>query len=345
MKKVWKGIKAFFFRYRYFWGKLGISILTLIAVVILCFLLIVNMPGDVIEAFSLELASKRGITMAEARELAVKILNYDPDAPLISRFLAYVNQLLHGNFGVSIKNDAKSVNLIIKELLPYTLFVSFVALLLSFLIGTSMGIKATLRRKNPYVRGTINTYVVISSSIPDYIFALIIIMIFSFRLDLFPNAGAYDAMIQPGLSIAFIASILYYATLPVFAHVFSQSSYWEMQMNGSSIGVLGEDYIFAAQARGIPDRIIARKYIKKNAMLPLVSQLAISFGVMFGGAPLMESIFNYPGIGQAFSTSIGQRDYYVVLGILLFTSMIIIGVNLIADLLYSIIDPRVRRGV
>jgi peptide/nickel transport system permease protein len=333
----------FFFQFRFFFLKLGISLLTLAAVVILSFILIVNMPGTVIDSFAMELSIQRRISLDQAMILAKQMLNYDPDASLFSRFSVYIQQLAQGNLGISVKNNAKSVNVILVELLPRTLFISSLSLAISFVFGTFLGSRATWKR-NSIGAKMLDGYVVVSNTIPDYIVALILITIFAFRLGWFPNQGAYDAMIIPGFNLPFILSVLFYASLPVAAYVFSQLSFWTMQMQGSAMGVLGEDFINAARARGIPKRIIVRKYLKRNAMLPLVTQLAISFGVMFGGAPLMESIFNYPGIGQAFSQAIVQRDYYVVQGILLFVSVIVIGVNLIADTIYSQIDPRVRRS-
>ncbi len=343
VKRVLKRIWLFLFQFRYFFMKLGISILTLCAVVILSFILIVNMPGTVIDSFAMQLSIQRRISLEQAMILAKQMLNYDPDAPLFERFWAYIQQLAQGNLGISIKNNAKSVNLILKELLPRTLFVSSISLAVSFVLGTFFGSRTTWRR-NTIGAKVLDGYIVVSNSIPDYIFALILITVFAFRLAWFPNQGAYDAMILPGFTLPFILSLLFYATLPIAAYVFSQLSFWTMQMQGSALGVLGEDYINAARARGLPKRLIVRRYLKRNAILPLVTQLAISFGVMFGGAPLMESIFNYPGIGLAFSQAIVERDYYVVQGILLFVSVIVIGVNLIADTIYSIVDPRIRRS-
>lgn len=343
LKRILKKIWLFLFQFRYFFVKLGISILTLCAVVILSFILIVNMPGTVIDSFAMQLSISRRISMEQALILAKQMLNYDPDASLLSRFGIYIQQLIQGNLGISIKNNAKSVNLILKELLPRTLFVSSISLAISFVLGTFLGSRSTWKR-NSFSSKILDGYIVTSNAIPDYIIALILITVFAFNLGIFPNQGAYDAMILPGFNLPFILSVFFYATLPIVAYVFSQLSFWSMQMQGSALGVLGEDYINAAKARGLPKRIIVKKYLKKNAMLPLVTQLAISFGVMFGGAPLMESIFNYPGIGLAFSQAIAERDYYVVQGILLFVSAIVIGINLIADTIYSFIDPRIRRS-
>lgn len=113
-------------------------------------------------------------------------------------------------------------------------------------------------------------------------------------------------------------------------------------MRGSAIGVLGEDYILAAKARGLKESTIRRRYVKKNALLPLITMLGVSFGSLFGGATLMESIFNYPGIGLEISNRIVNKDYMVVQGLIFFSAAMVIIVNLVVDLLYPLIDPRVR---
>ena len=115
-------------------------------------------------------------------------------------------------------------------------------------------------------------------------------------------------------------------------------------MRGSTIGVLGEDYILAARARGLKDRTIRSKYMRKNALLPLITSLGVSFGALFGGATLMESIFNYPGIGLEISNRVVNKDYMVVQGLIFFSAAMVIFVNLIVDLIYPLVDPRVRRG-
>ena len=123
-----------------------------------------------------------------------------------------------------------------------------------------------------------------------------------------------------------------------------QTGNWILHMRGSCISVLGEDYILAARARGLSERTVRNKYLRKNALLPLVTQLGVSFGALFGGATLMESIFNYPGIGLEISSRVITKDYMVVQGLIFFSAAMVILINLIVDLIYPLVDPRVRRG-
>jgi peptide/nickel transport system permease protein len=169
--------------------------------------------------------------------------------------------------------------------------------------------------------------------------------VFAYWLRWFPAQNNYDAFTTtPGFNLPFIGSVLYHAFLPVLAYSLVQIGGWILHMRGSSIGVLGEDYISAARARGLRESTIRNKYMKKNAMLPLITMLGISFGVLFGGAVLMESIFNYPGLGLELMNRIIIKDYMVAQGLIFFSALMIVIVNLIVDMIYPLIDPRVRRS-
>lgn len=349
MAKIWMKIKHFaqvvwklIVNFRYFWQRLGIAALTLFFATIISFFLIRSIPGDVILSYARELAAQRGITIEEAMRLAEKILNYDPDANIFIQFFEYINGLLHGNLGSSMYVLDVTVVEVIRKTLPWTLFVSTVALTLSYLLGTWLGTRLAWKRKGAEDLAA-STYIVVSTSIPDYLFGLLLLYIFAYMLGWFPTNGNYDIMVDPGFNIPFFLSVFYHAALPIITLVFTQVGNWALMMKGSSMGVLGEDYINAAKARGIPDRIIIKKYLKKNAMLPLITSLALSFASIFGGSTLIETIFNYPGIGQQFATYIGRLDYPMIQGILFFISAVVILVNLIADSIYSLVDPRVRR--
>ncbi len=341
---IMSGIKWFFFRYRFLWQRIGIAILTLFLTTILTFILVRSMPGSLIDSYALELAAQRNITLEEARRLAIQILNWNPDESMIHQFFRYVGGLLQGNLGSSMYIDGLTANDVIKKTLPWTLFVATIALAISFFIGTAMGTRLAWKRKGTE-EVISSSFIVITSSIPDYLIGLILLYFLAYQNKFFPSNGAYDLMVaSPGFNIQFIISCCYYAFLPILAYSLAQIGGWALSAKGSAVGVLGEDYINAARARGLPNKIIIRRYLKRNALLPLVTSLAITFAFLFGGSPVMESIFNYPGIGQQFSICIGRRDYFMVQGILFFISVVVIFVNLVADSIYSLIDPRIRKG-
>lgn len=331
------------YKNRQFFVKLFIALLTLAVSVIIIFFLLRLMPGDVVQTYALKLQGQRNISYEEAYKLATQLLNYDPNENLFVAFFNYAGGLFKGNFGTSLYiQDVTTVSLI-ADRLPWTLLVSSIALLISFTLGTWLGAK--MARKSNGVLDTLGTsYIVVSSSVPDYLVGLLMVFVFAYRLKLFPASGNYDAFVcSPGFNLPFIGSVLYHAFLPIAAYVVSQTGIWMIMMRSSTIGVLGEDYIMAAKARGLKPSTISGRYLKRNAMLPLITGVAGSFAALFGGSPLMESIFNYPGIGYTLSDRIVARDWFVVQGILLFTSIVIIVVNLLVDYIYPLFDPRVKR--
>ena len=336
----WVG--RFFVRYWFFIKKILIAIVTIACSTIIIFFILRLIPGDVVREYALSIAQRRGISYDAAYEIAVNLLNYDPEAPIFTQFFKYVGGLFQGNLGASMYVDGVTANSLIAQRLTWTLLITSVALIISFLLGTAIG--AFMARKRRGVANVLlNGYIVTSGSIPDYLLGLLLVLLFAYTLPIFPAQGNYDISVcTPGFNLPFIGSVLYHACLPILAYVLSQTGSWALMMRGSAIGVLGEDYINAARARGIGNMTINRKYLKRNAMLPLVTSFAVTFAALFGGSTLMESIFNYPGIGLELAQRIGQKDYFVVQGIMFFSSFMVIAINLITDCIYSLIDPRIR---
>lgn len=336
-------IKEFYIHYRVFFQRLGVALLTLLLAMIFGFLCIKLMPGDVVAMYARNLANSRKIPYEDAYRLAVLALNYDPNENLFVQLFNYIGSILQGDFGTSMYRDDVTVVKIIKEFMPWTLLTSGMALLISFILGVLLGGRMAVKRKG--VENAIsNSYIVVASAVPDYLLGMLLLILLSVRLPIFPKGGNYDIILEIE-GVSKIANIMYHAALPIIAYSIVQISSWALSMRGSSIGVLGEDYIYAARMRGIPERRIRSKYIRRNALLPLITSFAISFGAIFGGAPLMEAIFNYPGFGLEFNNAIGNRDYFLILGMMVFMSFMIILANFIADSIYSLIDPRIRREV
>lgn len=342
LSKAIKAIIRFLYHYRFLWRRIGVSLITLILVTLFGFILIKMMPGNVVEIYAQRLMNERRITYSEAYRLAVNLINYNPDLSVFQQLGNYLKGLLSGDLGTSMYRPDINAGVIIKNFLPWTLFIASAALFLSFVVGIFIGSNLAWKRSGGK-EFAINSYIVVSGSIPDYLWGLILIIVFGVSLGWFPIQGNYDIIMEYN-GVPFIFNVLYHAFLPIMAFSIVQIGSWALSMRGSSIGVLGEDYIYAAMARGIPDRIIVKKHLRRNALLPLITMLALSFATLFGGAPLMENIFNYPGFGSEFAKALGMRDYFLVQGMMVFMSFIIIFANLITDSLYSLIDPRVRRG-
>ena len=182
----------------------------------------------------------------------------------------------------------------------------------------------------------------VCNATPNYILALFLLFYLAFATGWFPTHGAYDIDIEPGFTLEFISNALWHATLPIMAYVITQFGGWALSMRGSTISVLGEDYVVAAEARGLPKRRIMLSYVGRNAMLPLFTAFAIRLGYIFGGSTLIETIFSYPGVGWYLYTSINRRDYVLMQAFFLIITVAVILSNLFADILYGKLDPRIK---
>ena len=343
-KKSFKSVISNAASVKYFFAKIGVAILTLSLSVVLLFFLLRMIPGDIVELYALKLQNQQGITYDRAYELASQLLNYNPNEDVFSAFFRYVGGLFRGQLGESYLETGVSANSLIATRLPWTLFVSSVALFLSFFLGVFIG-EYVAQHRNGVANKIASVYIAVSGSIPDYLLALLLVIVFAYKLKWFPSQNNYDAFnTTPGFNLPFIGSVLKHAFLPILSYTLAQTGNWILHMRGSCIGVLGEDYINAAKARGLSERTIRTKYMRKNALLPLVTMFGVTFGALFGGATLMESIFNYPGIGLEISNRIVNKDYMVVQGLIFFSAAMVVVVNLVVDLIYPLIDPRVKRG-
>jgi peptide/nickel transport system permease protein len=266
--------------------------------------------------------------------------NYDPDEPVLSRLATWLVGLLHGDLGQSLLYRV-SVNEIIFKSLPWTLLILSISLLFSFTLGILLGTVIAWKRGTA-LDPIVTAYAAFTGATPDYITALVLLIVFAINLGWLPIRGAYDAGLTAGFNWPFIKSVLYHAALPVLAYTFENTAAWALAMKGSAVSVLGEDYITAARVRGLREKRIAIFYMGRNAILPLVTNLAISLGTMIGGATFIETIFSYPGIGWFFGQSLARRDYGMMQGLFLLQAGAVIFANLIAELLYTRLDPRIR---
>ncbi|MCL2060743.1 MAG: ABC transporter permease [Oscillospiraceae bacterium] len=326
---------------RYFGKKLGVALLTLTLVSLITFFLLRMMPGDAVFNWARQLSNEQGIDIQEARRQVILMINYNPDEPLRYQFVRYYGNLLRGNLGDSFIYKGKTVNSLAAYAMPWTLLIVVLSLFCSFFLGTQLGGYMAWRRKS-ILTPIMTMYSTITNAVPFYIFAILLQVFLCFNLGWFPMNGAYDAWVTPGFNFDFIVNVLWHAAMPVLAYVITQLGGWALQMKGSAISILGEDYINAANARGIPSSIIRRKYVIKNAMLPLFTSVSMQFGMMLGGAVLIENTFRYPGMGSYIANAITQRDLAVWQGMLLITSAAILCANFLAEMVYSKMDPRIK---
>lgn len=322
------------------------GLLTIWAVTTFTFFLIRLMPGNPIDIKIDQLQRQQGLSYPEAKARATALFGFNPDQPVGEQYVVFLGRLLHGDLGDSITSPGTKVTDEIKQFLPWTLFSVGMGLLISFVGGVLLGLAIA------YWRGSLLDHVVtvISSilyGVPDYIIPLLLIIVVGIQWGWFSPGqmrGGVDPNIPPGLTPEYIGSIFKYALLPVITYVLSSIGGWVLTMKSSTLSTLGEDYINVAKARGLSERRILTGYVGRNALLPLVTRLAISIGFVVGGSVIVEELFQYPGLGRNLLRAINTRDYTTMQGMFLVITIAVVISNVLADLLFGVLDPRVRLG-
>ncbi len=324
--------------------KVLVAFATLWTVLTVTFILLRLMPGNPIDAYvSQQIAM--GVPPDIAYSRARQLYAIYPQKPLIQQYLDYIRNVFHGDFGVSVRFGMRPAMDIVIHALPWTVFTLSIAITLQFLIGILIGMFLAYKRGTPI--DNIGTLVLMAwRAIPDYIMGILMLIIFGVELRLLPYIGEISPGVQPGPDIwgvlNFIRDALWHAALPIMTYVMVGFPGWSLAMRGSAISVLGEDYVAAAEARGLPGRRIALTYVGRNAVLPLLTGFVISLGYMFGGSNFIEWLFSYRGIGYFFIGAIWGRDYAVVQACLTIEVLAVITGVTLADLVYGLIDPRIR---
>ncbi|MFC0673615.1 ABC transporter permease [Brachybacterium hainanense] len=323
---------------RYLLKKLGLYAFIAWAALTLNFLIPRLMPGDPVRVL---IASSEGAIEPEARDAIAAQFGLTDD-PLPVQYLDYLRDLLHLDLGVSLSNYPVPVSEIITSAMPWTLILVGVATVVSFVLGTGLGVVLAWRR------GTWSDHVLPAltflNAIPYFWMALILVLVLAVGLGWFPYAGAYDRTMFPELSGPFIGSVLYHAALPALTIVIGSFAGWVLQMRNMTVTVLGEDYVSMAEAKGLPRRMVLFSYAARNAILPSITGFALALGAVVGGSMLTEVIFNYPGLGYTLFKAVSAQDFPLMQGLFLMISLAVILANLIADAAYVLLDPRTRQG-
>jgi peptide/nickel transport system permease protein len=330
----------------YLFRRIVRALLTVYFVSTLIFFLVRLLPGSPVEVFINQQMTQYGYSYDEARNQAQSLYAIDVDKPMLLQYADYLRNLAQGDLGMSLTSPGTSVASIIQGRIWWTIFSVGTALLISFALGVLLGMVMAYRR-NTWGEGALSGFASITQSIPNYLLAILVIVTFGVRLGWIPFTEMRGA-ISPGqevdFSFAFIKDAFYHASLPIAVYVLTSIGGWMLLMKSSTISALEEDFVTAARARGVPEWRVLFFYVGRNAILPLFTQLTIAIGFVVGGSLLVEPIFTYEGIGQRLFTAIQRRDYTLLQGIFLMITISVVVANLIADLLYSRLDPRIRSG-
>ncbi|MGW6283300.1 ABC transporter permease [Kribbella sp. NPDC055071] len=326
--------------------RLAKAILTVFLVATLTFFLVRLLPGNPVDTYIQTQIAQTGVSYEAAAAQAKNLFSLDPDQPLIQQYATYMVNMLHGDFGNSLLSPGTTVAQVIKTYLPWTLFSVGIAQILAFVIGILAGMTMAYRRES-WIDHLLTSIGSLLHAIPNYIVAILIVVFLGVKLQVFnltTARGSFSPGVTPSFSFSFLNDILYHATLPILAYVLTTVGSWALVMKSSTVETLGEDYVTVARARGLTDSRIRSGYVGRNAVLPLFSQLAVSLGFVVGGSIFVEKIFGYQGIGYSLYNAVSARDYPVLQGIFLVVTISVVVANLLADVLYSRLDPRIRVG-
>lgn len=319
--------------------RFGVSLLIVFVVITISFFMIRLMPGNAIEYLYHQLLQSGTVSPQQALEQVQSLYGVNIHESLLQQYFLYMLGMVHGNLGNSILYPGSSVTQILANAIPWTVLTVSVSLLLSFFIGISIGTVMAFFQK--HVSSTIVTFVMtVLNAIPNYFVALLLLYWFADLNHVFPTGGAYQAGVTPGWNWSYILSILSHAALPIIAYVITSIGGWSLGMKSSVVSVLGEEYITSARSHGIKNQRIVRSYVARNAILPLATSLGLSVGFMFGGSVFIESMFNYPGIGYYLVTAVNGRDYPLMMGAFILTTVAVVAANWLTDLMNRYLDPR-----
>ncbi|ERP32168.1 ABC transporter permease [Chitinivibrio alkaliphilus] len=259
---------------------------------------------------------------------------------LFNQYLNYLGMTMRGDLGMSIQQD-RPVAEIMRESIPWTLALQFPSIVIGWIVGNILGVLAA------YKRGSFDKILfpasMLSTSIPFFVFGMVLVYVFAIQLNLFPAYGGYAWEYTPGLNMGFIMSAGYHFILPFLSICPVMAGGQAIGMRSMSIYELGTDYIKFSKTLGIREHRII-KYIFRNAMLPQLTGLAMMLGQMVGGALITELIFSYPGLGTALLDAVNQNDYFVIQGGALIVAIFLLIANFTVDILIGIFDPRVKAG-
>jgi peptide/nickel transport system permease protein len=319
-------------------------VVTIFVVASLTFFLIRLLPGNPVDTFISTQMQQTGMSHADAAAMAQGLFSFNPNEPVINQYGTYMNNLLHGNLGNSLLSPGTTVAQVIRTYLPWTLFAVGVAQILAFIFGVLVGMLIAYRRTT-WIDHVLTNLGSLLHAIPNYIMAILFVVFLGVKLqvfDLTAMRGSYSPGVHPSFSFDFLSDALYHASLPILVYVLTTVGTWALVMKSSTVEALGEDYVTVAKARGLAESRIIFGYVGRNAVLPLFSQLAVTFGFVVGGSIFVEKVFSYQGIGLELFTALNGRDYPVLQGIFLVLTVSVVFANLVADLLYSRLDPRIR---
>jgi peptide/nickel transport system permease protein len=295
------------------------------------------MPGNAVEA----IMSKFPDLTPSTYHALEAMLGVGHPGSLWNQYVSYLNDVAHFNFGISVSSYPSPVSQLLIQTIPWTLALVGTATVIAFFLGTLLGIFAGWR--NGGWPDRLLPGLMFVQALPYFVLALLLLDLVAVGVwHIFPIGSGYAGGLVPGWDWSFISSAIGHSLLPAFTIVITSVAGWMLQMRNVMITTIGEDYVLAAQAKGLPNRRVIFTYAARNAFLPQLQGFGLALGFVVSGAIVMEIVFSYPGIGLLLLSAVQSNDYPLTQAIFLVITFAVLLANLLVDLVIVAVDPRVR---
>jgi peptide/nickel transport system permease protein len=315
--------------------RLARAIGLLLAVAVLNFGLIHLAPGDVVQTIVGEMGGASEATIKALRE------SYGLDRPFLDQLLVYLGRIASGDLGTSVYFNKPVLGLILDRV-PATVLLVMTALALAILVGVTLGV-ISARLPRSWLAAGINVVALFGFSAPVFWSGLLLLLVFAIYLPLVPTGGMYNVA-KGATGLAYVLDVARHLILPALTLAIIYLALYTRLARSSMLEVMGSDYVRTARAKGLPERTVLFKHALRNALMPVITIAGLQMSGMLAGTVLVETVFTWPGMGLLAYDSILRRDNQLILGILLMSAVLVIIGNLLTDLLYRLVDPRVSVG-
>lgn len=305
----------------------------LLAVIVLNFCMIHLAPGDPVQVIAGEMGGASAEVVAELRA------KYGLDDSLGRQLFTYLSKVATGDFGYSYYYNEPVLNLIFSRL-PATVYLAVSSLALAVVIGTLLGI-VSARRPNGLLSHAVTVLSLVGYAAPIFWTGLMLLLLFGSVWPILPVSGMAD-VVNPKGGLAYALDVAHHLVLPSVTLAIVFIAQYSRLARVNMIDVLSSDYIRTARAKGLPERTVIGKHALRNTLIPIVTIVGLQFGNLFAGAILVETVFSWPGLGRLVFESILRRDYPTLLAVLFFSALLVMVANIVTDLVYRLIDPRIQ---
>ena len=299
--------------------------------------------SDPADAVLGQLLTAGGTTENSDELIAAYSERFGFDDPVLVQYGKFLSNSLRFQNGLSVSAFPAGVDELIWRALPWTLGLLVVAITLAFLLGSGIGAVLGWPNTKPRTRALLSAPLLMTA-LPAFMVGLILIYIFSFQLQWFPFAGAYDPQLQPAFNLQFIGSVIKHGTLPALAVIMVRMGGFALGMRGMMVTTSGQDYMLLAKAKGLSKRRTFLQYGIRNTIVPQVTEFGVALGAIAGGFVVVERVFNYPGIGSLLFRAILNNDFPLIQGIVVYMIVGVASAAFILDMIYPLLDPRISHA-